>query len=160
MPPKKGLVLGPAAGQWINFTIPWQAPDAHEGRHSVANADLKDQLQAALGATYTLVRELGRGGMATVFLALDAKHGRSVALKVLHPDLAASLGPERFRREISFAAQLQHPHILIVMDSGESRTGSSGSRCPMSKVRRCASGSDASDSCRSTTPYGSATRSR
>ena len=86
-------------------------------------ADLKDQLQAALGGSYTLERELGRGGMATVFLALDAKHGRSVALKVLHPDLAASLGPERFRREISFAAKLQHPHILTVMDSGESSTG-------------------------------------
>ena len=57
--------------------------------------------------------------MATVFLAQDRKHGRPVALKVLHAELAASLGPERFRREIAFAAQLQHPHVLTVLDSGE-----------------------------------------
>ena len=85
--------------------------------------DLKDQLQAALGASYVLERELGRGGMATVFLAQDAKHGRPVALKVLHQDLAASVGPERFRREITLAAKLQHPHILTVLDSGETSTG-------------------------------------
>jgi eukaryotic-like serine/threonine-protein kinase len=89
----------------------------------VAIADLKDQLQAALGATYTLERELGRGGMATVFLAVDAKHKRRVALKMLHADLAIALGPERFRREIELAAQLQHPHILSVHDSGETPTG-------------------------------------
>jgi serine/threonine-protein kinase len=86
-------------------------------------ADLKEQLQAALGTSYILERELGRGGMATVYLAQDAKHGRPVALKVLHPDLAASLGPERFRREITLAAKLQHPHILTVLDSGETATG-------------------------------------
>ena len=85
--------------------------------------DLREQLQAALGTSYILERELGRGGMATVFLAQDAKHGRRVALKVLHADLAASLGPERFRREIGFAATLQHPHILTVLDSGETITG-------------------------------------
>src|ERR1700678_4183064 len=78
-----------------------------------------DQLQAALGTGYVLQRELGRGGMATVYLARDTKHGRQVALKVLHADLAASLGPERFRREIGFAATLQHPHILTVLDSGQ-----------------------------------------
>ncbi len=89
----------------------------------MATAASRDQLQAALGATYTLERELGRGGMATVFLAQDAKHGRPVALKVLHPELAASLGPERFRREITLAAKLQHPHILTVLDSGETATG-------------------------------------
>ncbi len=84
---------------------------------------MRDQLQSALGSSYTLERELGRGGMATVFLARDTKHGRSVALKVLHADLAASLGPERFRREIGFAATLQHPHILTVLDSGETNAG-------------------------------------
>ena len=89
----------------------------------MASADLKDALQAALGSTYTLERELGRGGMATVFLAIDVKHKRRVALKVLHPDLATALGPERFRREIELAAQLQHPHILSVHDSGETPTG-------------------------------------
>jgi eukaryotic-like serine/threonine-protein kinase len=89
----------------------------------VAVSDVRDQLQTALGTQYTLERELGRGGMATVYLARDAKHGRLVALKVLHPDLAASLGPERFRREITTAAQLQHPHILGVHDSGETPSG-------------------------------------
>src|SRR5690348_10066321 len=83
-------------------------------------ADLRAQLQAGLSGSYTLERELGRGGMATVFLAQDLKHDRPVALKVLHPELALSLGPERFEREIRFAARLQHPHILSVYDSGES----------------------------------------
>ena len=64
-------------------------------------------------------RELGRGGMATVYLAQDCKHDRVVALKVLHPDLAASLGPDRFLREIKLAARLNHPHILPLHDSGE-----------------------------------------
>jgi TolB-like protein/thioredoxin-like negative regulator of GroEL/predicted Ser/Thr protein kinase len=81
--------------------------------------DLRTQLQEGLSASYTLDRELGRGGMATVFLAQDLKHDRPVALKVLHPELAASLGPDRFQREIRFAARLQHPHILTVLDSGE-----------------------------------------
>jgi serine/threonine-protein kinase len=81
--------------------------------------DLRAQLQEGLGASYVLERELGRGGMATVFLAQDLKHDRPVALKVLHPELAASLGPDRFQREIRFAARLQHPHILTVLDSGE-----------------------------------------
>ena len=89
----------------------------------MAAAEVQEQLQAALGGSYTLQRELGRGGMATVFLAMDVKHRRPVALKVFHTDLATSLGPERFRREISFAAKLQHPHILTVMDSGETPTG-------------------------------------
>jgi TolB-like protein len=83
----------------------------------------RDQLQTALGTAYRIERELGRGGMATVYLADDTKHHRSVALKVLNPDLAATLGPERFRREITTAAQLQHPHILGVLDSGETTTG-------------------------------------
>src|SRR6478672_4773539 len=81
--------------------------------------DLRAQLKEGLGASYTLERELGRGGMATVFLAQDLKHDRPVALKVLHPELAMSLGPERFLREIKLAARLQHPHILTVLDSGE-----------------------------------------
>jgi eukaryotic-like serine/threonine-protein kinase len=81
--------------------------------------DLRSQLQAGLSGSYTFERELGRGGMATVFLAQDLKHDRPVALKVLHPELAASLGPDRFLREIKLAARLQHPHILTVLDSGE-----------------------------------------
>ena len=76
-------------------------------------------LRDALRDRYTLERELGRGGMATVYLAQDVKHERPVALKVLLPELAASLGPDRFQREIKLAARLQHPHILTVHDSGE-----------------------------------------
>ncbi len=75
-------------------------------------------LQAALDGRYCLEREIGRGGMATVYLAHDLKHDRSVALKLLYPELAATLGPERFQREIRVAAQLQHPQILPVYDSG------------------------------------------
>ncbi|MEP6691775.1 MAG: protein kinase, partial [Gemmatimonadaceae bacterium] len=85
----------------------------------VEAANRRQALQAAIGNAYAIERELGRGGMATVYLARDAKHNRLVALKVLHANLAASLGPDRFRREITFAATLQHPHILTVLDSGE-----------------------------------------
>src|SRR5688572_1749661 len=77
-----------------------------------------DRLRTALSQTYSIDRELGRGGMATVFLAQDSKHDRVVALKVLHPDLAASLGPDRFLREIRLTARLNHPHILPLFDSG------------------------------------------
>jgi serine/threonine-protein kinase len=82
-------------------------------------ADLPQELQEGLNGRYALERQLGRGGMATVYLARDLKHDRPVALKVLLPELAASLGPERFQREIRLAARLQHPHILTVHDSGD-----------------------------------------
>ena len=82
-------------------------------------ADPIAALREGLRERYAFERELGRGGMATVFLARDLKHDRPVAIKVLHPELAASLGPERFLREIKLAARLQHPHILTVLDSGE-----------------------------------------
>ncbi len=78
-----------------------------------------DRLNTALAGRYVIVRELGAGGMATVYLARDLKHEREVAIKVLRPDLSASLGAERFLREIRIAAQLQHPHVLTVFDSGE-----------------------------------------
>jgi serine/threonine-protein kinase len=77
-----------------------------------------DRLQVALADSYRIERQLGRGGMATVFLAHDLRHDRPVALKVLHPDLAQALGPDRFLREIRLCARLQHPHILVVHDSG------------------------------------------
>src|SRR4051812_11562452 len=76
-------------------------------------------LSEALRDRYTIERELGHGGMATVYLARDVKHDRLVAVKVLRPDLAAVLGGERFLREIRLTAQLQHPHILPLLDSGE-----------------------------------------
>jgi serine/threonine protein kinase/Tfp pilus assembly protein PilF len=79
-----------------------------------------ERLRGALENSYTIDRELGRGGMATVYLAQDVKHERLVALKILHPELAASLGPDRFLREIKTAARLNHPHILPLHDSGES----------------------------------------
>jgi serine/threonine-protein kinase len=82
-------------------------------------ADTESDLEEALRDRYVLKREIGRGGMATVYLARDLKHDRLVALKVLHPDLAVTLGPQRFLREIKLAARLQHPHILSVHDSGE-----------------------------------------
>ena len=81
--------------------------------------DQLDTLRAALADRYTLEREIGRGGMATVFLAEDVKHRRKVAIKVLHPDISAAIGPERFLREIEIAAKLQHPHILPLYDSGQ-----------------------------------------
>jgi eukaryotic-like serine/threonine-protein kinase len=76
-------------------------------------------LAEALRDRYILERELGRGGMATVYLALDVKHNRRVALKVLHPELAGTIGPDRFLHEIKLTASLDHPHILPVLDSGE-----------------------------------------
>jgi len=78
-----------------------------------------DRLAAALADRYTIERELGVGGMATVYLAHDLKHDRSVAIKVLHPDLGAALGGERFLTEIRTTARLQHPHILPLLDSGD-----------------------------------------
>jgi serine/threonine protein kinase/Flp pilus assembly protein TadD len=78
-----------------------------------------EKLRQALADVYAIDRELGKGGMATVYLAQDTKHDRVVALKVLHPDLAASLGPDRFLREIKLAARLNHPHILPLFDSGQ-----------------------------------------
>jgi serine/threonine protein kinase/tetratricopeptide (TPR) repeat protein len=84
-----------------------------------ATGDRLALLQSALGDRYAFVRELGRGGMATVYLVQDLKHDRPIALKVLHPELAATVGPERFQREIRMAARLQHPNILSVHDSGD-----------------------------------------
>jgi serine/threonine-protein kinase len=76
------------------------------------------RLATALADRYRVERELGAGGMATVFLAADIRHDRHVAIKVLHPDLAAALGGERFLAEIKTTARLQHPHILPLHDSG------------------------------------------
>ena len=78
-------------------------------------------LAAAMQGRYHIERELGAGGMATVYLAEDLKHQRKVAIKVLRRDLAESLGAERFLREIRTTAQLQHPHIVALLDSGDVR---------------------------------------
>ena len=85
--------------------------------------ELREQIQAAIGDRYTLDRELGRGGMASVVLARDLQHDRMVALKVLHAELAQTVGADRFKREIRVAARLQHPNILSILDSGETPGG-------------------------------------
>jgi TolB-like protein len=82
-------------------------------------ASILDRLKSRLADRYDIERELGKGGMATVFLAKDLRHDREVAIKVLHPELSVSIGAERFEREIKLAAKLQHPHILGLYDSGE-----------------------------------------
>ena len=78
-----------------------------------------ETVRQALAERYLIERELGRGGMGAVYLARDLRHDRPVALKVLLPELAANSGAERFQREIHFAARLQHPHILTVLESGK-----------------------------------------
>jgi TolB-like protein len=82
-------------------------------------AEIPDRLRSALADCYPIDRELGTGGMGTVYLARDLKHDRAVALKVLRPDYAAALGTARFLREIDIAAKMTHPHILPLYDSGE-----------------------------------------
>ncbi|HSB54739.1 MAG TPA: protein kinase [Gemmatimonadales bacterium] len=91
-------------------------------------SDAIDRLRPALADRYTLERELGQGGMATVYLAQDRKHDRKVAIKVLRAELAAVIGAERFLREIKTIANLQHPHILGLIDSGEALVEGQGSR--------------------------------
>ena len=78
-----------------------------------------ERVGSVLADRYVLERELGRGGMATVYLGRDLKQVRQVAVKVLRPELAAALGPDRFLREIAFASRLTHPHILPLHDSGD-----------------------------------------
>ncbi len=81
--------------------------------------EITSRLSTALADRYKIERHLGEGGMATVYLAEDLKHERKVAVKVLRPELAAVLGAERFLQEIKTTANLQHPHILPLFDSGE-----------------------------------------
>ena len=90
----------------------------HDARRTPPMTDF-DRLTTALADRYRIERELGRGGMAIVYLAHDLKHDREVALKVLRQEISASLGGERFLREIHTAATLNHPHIMPLLDSGE-----------------------------------------
>src|SRR3954451_9017808 len=107
--PPRGL-LNPLT-QAPRSPSPFQPPGSPMG--------VPDSLRTALGDRYRLERELGQGGMATVYLAEDLKHRREVAIKVLRPELAVVIGAERFLREIQTIATLQHPHILGLIDSGE-----------------------------------------
>ena len=93
--------------------------------------DLRTQLQSTLGDGYTLERELGGGGMSRVFVARDNALGRDVVVKVLSPELSASLSAERFTREIKLAAALQEPHIVPVLSAGEA-AGEKALRVPVS----------------------------
>ena len=81
-------------------------------------SDVATQLREGLSGRYHIDREIGRGGMATVYLARDPRHDRNVAVKVLEPDLGAVLGAERFLAEIKVTANLQHPNLLPLFDSG------------------------------------------
>jgi serine/threonine protein kinase len=111
----------------------------------MTDATMIERLNAALGGRYAIERQLGEGGMATVYLADDLKHERKVALKVLKPELAAVVGAERFLAEIKTTANLQHPNILPLFDSGEAEGlvyyvmpyVEGESSCPW--TRRCAS---------------------
>ena len=88
-------------------------------------SEITERLTPAIADRYRIDRELGQGGMAIVFLAHDMKHDRKVALKVLRPELAAVIGAERFLNEIKVTANLQHPHILPLHDSGEAEWATS-----------------------------------
>src|SRR5206468_5859628 len=88
------------------------------GRHPRSVPDELPLLARGLADRYRVIRELGRGGMATVYLVDDLKHDRRVALKVLSPEIAAEIGQDRFRREIEIAARTTHPHIVPLFDSG------------------------------------------
>jgi serine/threonine-protein kinase len=111
-----GFLSGPAAA----FAEPLVADVVAHGpeRGAARAAAMLATLRTALAGRYAVERELGRGGMATVYLAHDARHDRPVAIKVLHPWLAMELGDARFAREIAIAARLQHPHVLTIHDSG------------------------------------------
>jgi serine/threonine protein kinase len=91
---------------------------ARLGRAGVRVTELLERLEQDLADRYRLERELGAGGMATVYLDQDLHHHRPVALKVLRPELATALGPQRFLREIETTAQLNHPHVLPLLESG------------------------------------------
>jgi eukaryotic-like serine/threonine-protein kinase len=101
------------------MTTPLSNTTPLQGLSPISGSDAVDRLRLALAGRYRIERELGAGGMATVYLAQDERHHRGVALKVLKPDLAAVIGAERFLNEIKTTANLQHPHILPLHDSGE-----------------------------------------
>jgi serine/threonine-protein kinase len=117
--PTTGFLEHPAWAATRSDVRPAPVPVADAGRDEIdGGAPTLARLSSALAGRYVGERELGRGGMATVYLARDLRHRRLVAVKVLHPELAAALGPERFLREIELTASLQHPHILPLFDSG------------------------------------------
>ena len=117
------------------------------------------QRLAALADRYHAEGEIGHGGMATVFRARDLKHDRLVAIKVLRPDLAQALGGDRFLREIRIAAQLQSPHILPLLDSGQVGRAPLLRHAAACRASRCGTSSRARASCRRPRRCGSCARS-
>jgi non-specific serine/threonine protein kinase len=121
------LLAQPASEETFLTQLPWlRAADVVTGRTSMRRSHPTgvdqvqlDRLREGLADRYRIVGELGRGGMATVYLADDLKHGRKVAIKTLYAEMAATIGHKRFLREIQIAARLTHPHILPLHDSGE-----------------------------------------
>ena len=109
LPPGQGRRVAVASGR---------LDGALSSPHIARVTTIRGRLAAAIADRYRVEREVGAGGMATVYLAHDLKHERDVAIKVLHPDLGAALGAERFLAEIKTTAKLQHPHILPLLDSG------------------------------------------
>src|SRR5689334_23666282 len=99
--------------------VPHHSASFSRASSSRMTADIRTQLQTTLGAAYTVERELGGGGMSRVFVATDTRLGRRVVVKVLAPDLVASVSAERFEREIRLAARLQHPHIVPLLSAGD-----------------------------------------
>jgi serine/threonine protein kinase/serine/threonine protein phosphatase PrpC len=113
------LFIRPSASCVCEASCSFIGGDALRLLSMLHDLEQSTRLKAALGDRYRIQRELGSGGMATVYLAEEPQHGRLVALKVLHPHLAATLGPDRFLREITLTANLTHPHILPLFDSGQ-----------------------------------------
>src|SRR3989441_3522410 len=109
----RALIVAEAGG---GGSLPLDPPTASA---ETLIATQRERLNAALAGRYAIERELGSGGMATVYVADDLKYHRTVAVKVLRPELASVLGPDRFLREVEIAAKLNHPHILALYDSGE-----------------------------------------
>src|SRR5688572_33239024 len=108
--------------RWLARSGLWAASAVTLGQRSPSprtTLNPVSQLSAALAGRYEIEREIGAGGMATVYLARDVRHERKVALKVLRPELGAVLGVERFLAEIKVTANLQHPNLLLLFDSGE-----------------------------------------
>ncbi len=123
-----GSVTAAAGAAFLWRRLSWDARFPAISTTTTTVADLPPDVLEALRHQYLVEREIGRGGMATVYLAQDLKHKRPVALKLLRPELGHSCEPQRFRREIETAARLHHPHICSVYDSGEIYSADGGGR--------------------------------
>ena len=112
-------LFGPTTRTQTDLTLRYPSPPTVQPAYFATEMATLEQVRQAFAGSYAVEREVGQGGMATVYLARDLKHARQVALKVLRPELASAMGGDRFPREIQIVAQLAHPHILPLHDSGE-----------------------------------------